>query len=175
MERKFKDRDKLRIAHMQGSPGSSAQIGRTEGLQAGVDRNGGWEVVARDTGHFTQVQGKEVMERFLSENNEIDVLYCENDNMAFGAMKAMDEARVEHGSRGGVTIISFDATRAGLEATLAGKISYNVECNPLHGPRVERIIQQLKSGGTPSKILYVDELAFDAATVTQQEIDARDY
>ncbi|MDR1777868.1 MAG: ABC transporter substrate-binding protein [Desulfovibrio sp.] len=175
MEKKFKGKEKLIIAHIQGNIGSSAQIGRTEGLQAGVDRNLGWKVVVRDTGNFTQVQGKEVMERILSEYNNIDVLYCENDNMAFGAMKAMDEANVPYGSRGGVTIISFDATRGGLEATLAGKISYNVECNPLHGPRVEKIIQQLKEGRLPNRIAYVDEMAFDATTITREEIDARSY
>ncbi|MDR2826024.1 MAG: ABC transporter substrate-binding protein [Deltaproteobacteria bacterium] len=175
MEKTFKNRADLKIAHIQGNLGSSAQIGRTEGLEAGVSKNAGWKVVARDSGNFTQVQGKEVMERFLSEHSRLDVIYCENDNMAFGAMKALDDARIEYGLNKAVSIISFDATRAGLKATLAGKISYNVECNPLHGPRVEKIIRQMINGKTPSKIEYVDEVAFDAATITQKAIDARAY
>jgi simple sugar transport system substrate-binding protein len=175
MEKKFKDRKNLKIAHMQGSMGSSAQIGRTEALQGGVSRNVNWKVVVRDSGDFTQVKGKEAMERFLSEHREIDVLYCENDNMAFGAIQALDEARLPYGSHGGLTIISFDATRAGLEQTLAGNISYNVECNPLHGPRVEKIIQQLQEGKKPTKIVYVDETSFDATTITREEIDSRAY
>jgi simple sugar transport system substrate-binding protein len=175
MEKTFMGRDKLTIAHMQGSLGSSAQIGRTEGLQAGVDRNAGWKVVVRDSGDFTQVRGKEVMERFLSEYSDIDVLYCENDNMAFGAMQALDDAHIKYGSNGGITIISFDATHTGLQATLAGKISNNVECNPMHGPRVEKIIRHMVNGKTPNKIAYVDEIAFDAATITQTMIDERAY
>jgi simple sugar transport system substrate-binding protein len=175
MEKTFKDRTTLKIAHMQGSLSSSAQIGRTEGLQSGVSRNRAWKIIVRDSGAFTQVKGKEVMERFLSEFKDIDLLYCENDNMAFGAIQALDEAKIPYGSRGGMQIISFDATREGLMQTLAGKISYNVECNPLHGPRVERIIQQLREGKTPSKIAYVDEESFDAATITKEIVDSRAY
>ncbi|MDR2055208.1 MAG: ABC transporter substrate-binding protein [Desulfovibrio sp.] len=175
MEKTFKDKKKLKIAHMQGSMGSSAQIGRTEGLQEGVARNAGWQIVIRDSGDFAQVKGKEVMERFLSKYRDIDVLYCENDNMAFGAIQALNEARLPYGLFGGLKIVSFDATRAGLEQTLARNISYNVECNPLHGPRVENIIQQLQLGKTPNKIVYVDETAFSADTITQEEIDARAY
>jgi simple sugar transport system substrate-binding protein len=95
--------------------------------------------------------------------------------MAFGAMEAMETANKAYGVNGGAAIISFDATHAGLDATLKGKINYNVECNPLHGPRVEAIIAQLKKGETPDKLVYVEEKAFDAATITQDDIDARAY
>jgi len=175
METTFKDMPSLKIVHLQGSMGSSAQIGRTDGLQAGVDRNPGWEVVHRESGDFTQVKGKEIMEYVLKQYDSFDVIYCENDNMAYGAIEALDMVNKPYGVNGGVKIISFDATNAGLEATLSGKISYNVECNPLHGPRVEAIIAQLIRGETPDKLAYVTEEAFDASTITQKDIDAREY
>ena len=175
MEKHLKNDKELLIAHLQGSMGSSAQIGRTAGLQAGVDRNPGWKVVARASGDFTQARGKEIMERILKQHPRIDVLYSENDNMAFGAMEAMNEAGRTYGVQGEITIISFDATRAGLAATLQGKINYNVECNPLHGPRVEEIIRQLKNGKHPEKLSYVDESSFDARRITQADLDARAY
>ena len=175
IEENLKDNKEVLIVHLQGSMGSSAQIGRTEGLQAGVDKNPSWKVVERDVGDFTQAKGKEVMELILKQQPRIDVLYCENDNMAFGAMQAMDEAGRTYGVNGDIKIISFDATRAGLTATLQGKINYNVECNPLHGPRVEEIIIQLKNGQLPEKRSYVDETAFDAMTLTQTVLDAREY
>ncbi|MCL2121840.1 MAG: ABC transporter substrate-binding protein [Clostridiales bacterium] len=175
MENAFEARSSINIVHLQGSMGSSAQIGRTEGLQAGVDRNSGWEIIYRDSGDFTQVKGKEVMEYVLKQYTRIDVLYCENDNMAYGAMEAMDMAARTYGVNGEVTILSFDATRTGLEATLQGKINYNVECNPLHGPRVEAVILQLEKGEVPDKLAYVEEMSFDAATITQEDIDARAY
>ncbi|MDR2488814.1 MAG: ABC transporter substrate-binding protein [Desulfovibrio sp.] len=175
MEKTFADKKDLTIAHLQGTMGSSAQLGRSEGLREGAAKNPGWKILLSDSGEFTQVKGKEIMQRFLSENRNIDVLYCENDNMAFGAMEALEDARVPYGRSGGLKIISFDATRAGLEQTLAGNISYNVECNPLHGPRVEKIIRELQNGGKPHKIAYVDETAFDAATISKADIDARAY
>ena len=175
MEKTFKDKPDLKIVHLQGSIGSSAQIGRTEGLQAGVARNPSWEIVYQASGDFTRVKGKEVMEYILKQVDRIDVLYCENDDMAYGAMEAMDVAKKTYGLNGEVKIISFDATRAGLDATLSGSINYNVECNPLHGPRVEEIIKQLENGEVPDKLAYVLETAFDAASITQADIDARDY
>jgi simple sugar transport system substrate-binding protein len=175
MEKNLGTDKELFIVHLQGSMGSSAQIGRTEALAAGVEKNPGWRVVARDSGDFTQAKGKEVMERILKQHPRIDVLYCENDNMAFGAMKAMDEALRSYGLKGDTIIISFDATRAGLTATLQGKINFNVECNPLHGPRVEELIRHLKNGERPEKYSYVDEAVFDARSFTQAELDAREY
>ena len=175
MEQNLGTDKELLIVHLQGSLDSSAQIGRTQALKEGVERNSGWQVVARDSGDFTQAKGKEVMERILRQHPRIDVLYVENDGMAFGAMEAMNEAGRTYGLNGDITIISFDATRAGLTATLQGRINFNVECNPLHGPRVKEIIQQLKNGETPEKYIYVDEVAFDARTFTQAELDAREY
>jgi len=175
MEQNLGTDKELLIVHLQGSMGSSAQIGRTEALSAGMDRNSGWRVLARDSGDFAQVKGKEVMERILRQHPRIDVLYAENDDMAIGAMAAMDEAGRTYGLNGDTVIISFDATRAGLTATLKGKIHFNMECNPLHGPRVKEIIQRLKNGERPEKYIYVDEVAFDARTITQAELDAREY
>ena len=175
MEKKLGRDTELFIVHLQGSMGSSAQIGRSEALQAGVDKNPAWRIVAQAPGDFTQAKGKEVMERILKQHPRIDVLYCENDNMAFGAMEAMDEVGRTYGVQGAVKIISFDATRAGLAATLKGKINYNVECNPLHGPRVEEIIRRLKNGERLEKLFFVDESAFDATAVTQADLDKRQY
>lgn len=175
MEKTFKDETDLTIIHLQGSLGSSAQIGRSQALHDAIDRIPGWEELYCVTAEFAQANGKAVMEYALKQFDRINVIYAENDEMAFGAIEALDAVNRTYGVNGDVTIISFDATNAGLNATLAGKINYNVECNPLHGPRVEAIIQQLKKGETPDKLVYVAEEAFDAATITQEDIDARAY
>ena len=175
MEQTFKDKENLKIVHLQGSMGSSAQIGRTAGLEAGVSKNAGWEIIYQATGDFYETKGKEVMEIVLKQYSQIDVVYCENDNMAYGAIAAMEAAYKTFGVNGSIAVISFDATRKGLGETLKGNINYNVECNPMHGPRVEAIIKQLEKGETPDKLAYVSEEAFDAATITQEDIDARAY
>lgn len=175
MNKELAGKDSVKIVHLQGTIGSSAQIGRTDGLEAGVAANSNWEIVAQQTGEFTQAKGQEVMESILKQTTEIDVVYCENDNMAFGAIDAIEAAGMKAGLGGDIIVISFDATNAGLTATLEGKINYNVECNPLHGPRVEKLIEEIASGKTPEKLAYVEEEAFDAKDITQEVIDARSY
>ena len=167
--------EELKIVHLQGTIGSSAQIGRSEGLEEGVEANEGWEIIAQQTGEFTQAKGQEVMESILRQHDDINVVYAENDNMAFGAIDAIEAAGKTVGVDGDIVVISFDATRAGLDATLEGKINYNVECNPLHGVRVDALIQQLEAGEEVDKLAYVEEMTFDATTITQDDIDAREY
>ena len=80
----------VNIAHIQGTIGASAQIGRTEGLEAAADKYG-WNIVAQQTGEFTQAKGQEVMESMLKQYDNINVVYCENDNEAFGAIDAIEQ------------------------------------------------------------------------------------
>ncbi len=107
--------------------------------------------------------------------DKINVVYAENDNMADGAIQALTEAGKKVGGKDGVAIISFDANRAYLQMTLEGKINVNVECNPLHGPKVSELIKLIESGGTPKKVEVVNETAFYYDTITQEIIDARAY
>ncbi len=163
----------VRIAHLQGSLGSSAQIGRTEGLDEGLKRNETWSLVFRQSGDFTQAKGQELVQALLASGEDFDVIYSENDNMAYGAIDALKEAGRIPGRD--VTILSFDASSAALHLILAGEISLDVECNPLHGPRVRSIIEQLRQGNVPPKYTYVDETFFDASTLTEDIISSRGY
>ena len=149
----------LNIAHIQGTIGASAQIGRTQGLEEAAEKYG-WNIVAQQTGEFTQAKGQEVMESMLKQHDNINVVYCENENEAFGAIDAIKAAGKTVGPDGDILIISFDTVKAGIEMTLTGDIICNVECNPLHGPRVEGLIQKLEAGETLEKIAYVDEGIF---------------
>ncbi len=162
-----------RIVHLQGSIGSSAQIGRTDALDAGLERHPEWTMVFRGTGDFIQAKGQELIRSLLDEQVFFDVIYSENDNMAYGAIDALQAAGLEPGKD--VTLISFDASSTALRRMLSGEISLDVECNPLHGPRVRAIIEQLSRGETPPKYTYVEETSFDADTLTEQVIGSRGY
>ena len=162
-----------RIVHLQGNLGSSAQIGRTAGLNEGLATHENWQLVHRESGDFTQAKGQELVEALLADGMEFDLIFSENDNMAYGAIDALKNAGLVPGRD--VTIISFDASRHALELVMAGEISYDVECNPLHGPRVEAIIQRLESGLASPKLTYVQETAFDTETITQEILDSRGY
>ena len=165
----------IHIADIQGTIGSTAQIGRTKGLEEGVDKYG-WDLVAQQTGEFTQAKGQEVMESMLKQYDNINVVYCENDNEAFGAIDAIEAAGKTVGPDGDILVMSFDTTNAGLTDTLSGKIICDTECNPLHGPRVEEIIKKLEDGKDVDKKAYVEEemFAYDD-TVKSVKVDDKDY
>ncbi len=163
----------LHIVHLQGNYGSSAQIGRTASLDAGLAANPQWTLVARDSGDFTEAKGQEIIESLLAQGVTFNIIFAENDNMAYGAITALKAAGLVPGED--VHIISFDANRRALELVMAGEISYNVECNPLHGPRVLEVILQLERGETPPRYTYVEEGAFGADDLTPEIIESRGY
>ncbi|MDO4543368.1 MAG: ABC transporter substrate-binding protein [Clostridia bacterium] len=165
----------INILHVQGTLGGTAQIERSAGLLEAVERHSNWTVTAQLVGEYTQAKGYEVVLEYLRQNRDIDVLYCENDDMAFGAMQAMDELNIEYGADGGVIVISFDAARTALEACMAGKINLCVECNPLHGPKVAELIWQMEEGVLPRKENFVDEGSFTTEMLTEELIANRAY
>lgn len=176
---------------IEGSTGASATIGRTEGFKEIADREG-WNIIASQSGDFTEAGGQEVMESYCqSYKGQFNVVICQNDNEAAGAMTAMDTAGISYGVGGDVILVSFDANRPYVQMVKDGKINANFECNPMAAPTVSEIIQQLEAGETPEKQVYVTEswfVAEDAVSkitvngseqpvilVTQEVVDGRPY
>lgn len=169
----------VNIVNIQGTPGATAQIGRTKGLADAAEKYG-WNLLAEVSGDFTQAKGREVMEDFLLQYDNINVVYCENDNEAFGAIEAIEAAGEAVGSdikNGEIMVVSFDGVDAtAVNHVIDGKITCIAECNPLHGPRVQAIIELLESGKTPDKFSYVDEQFFSAYDeITLLMVDGKDY
>lgn len=169
----------LHIVNIQGTIGASAQIGRTRSLAVAAAVNG-WDLMEAAPADFTQAKGREVMESFLRQHDNINVVYCENDNEAFGAIEAIEAAGKKAGSdiaAGEIMVISFDgADEEAMNYVLENKIACIAECNPLHGPRVQAIIDVLESGGIPEKYSYVDEEIFSAdKTVKNIIINGAEY
>lgn len=174
---------------IEGSTGASATLGRTEGFKEIADANG-WNIVDSQTGDFTEAGGQEVMESYIkSYEGKFNVVICQNDNEAFGAMTAMKNAGIEYGVDKDVILVSFDACTAGLEKVMSGDINADFECNPLAAPDVENVIKQLQAGEEPKKEVYMTEHWFvnedilssitvdgeeqELTVVTQEIIDAQ--
>lgn len=172
LKEKGREDEQINIVTLQGTIGSSAQVGRTKGVEEKLQEHTNWTMLDRQTGEFTQSKGQEVMESFLKSYDDIDVVIAENDNMAFGAIDAIKAAGMVPGKD--IIIIGFDAVKAAFEAMIAGDMNVSVECNPLHGPRVAEIIQKLEKGEVVDKIQYVDEGVFPAETAAEI-IDSRLY
>ena len=155
----------LHIVNIQGTIGSSAQIGRSKGLEEYVSKYG-WDLRDEMSGEFTQAKGREVMSHMLVTYNNINVVYCENDNEALGAIEAIEAAGRHAGgdiAGGDILVLSFDGVNEdAINYCLDGVIACIVECNPLHGPRVKNIIETLEAGGTPDKLEYVAETLYSS-------------
>lgn len=156
----------IKIVDIQGTTDASAQLGRTQGLTESAAANG-WKLLASENGDFTQAKGQEVMKAFLNSYPELNVVYCENDDEALGAIQALRAAGKTIGTdikHGEIMVLSFDATTAGLQEALNGNITLDTECNPLLGSRVKSIIKELEAGREPEKNIYVDEGMFSTDT-----------
>lgn len=169
----------IHIVNIQGTLGASAQIGRTKAL-ADAAAAYGWDLMAEVTGDFTQAKGQEVMEDVLEQYDNVNVVYCENDNEAFGAIEAIEAVGRTVGSditNGEIMVISFDGVKnEALSYALEGKITCIAECNPDHGPRVQAIIELLEAGDIPDKFSYVDGDIFSAdETVSNITVDGTNY
>lgn len=163
LEAQGRGEEDINLVTLQGTIGASAQVGRTEGFGNILKEHANWNMLDMQTGEFTQAKGQEVMESFLKSYDDIDVVVCENDNMAFGAIDAIKAAGKTCGPDGDIIVISFDAVSAAFDSMIAGDLNAAFECNPLHGPRVAEIIQKLEAGEEVDKIQYVDEGYFDTS------------
>ena len=159
---------------LEGTEGASAAIGRTKGLQKEIQKHKNWNILTSQCANFTQGEGKNVMEEILKQYKDIDVVISENDNMMFGAMKAMDQAGVEYGINGSVITVSFDALHEAFELMVTGKLMVSVECNPLIAGVSDRVIQELEQGKKVEHIQYVEEAVYTYENALQY-IDARKY
>lgn len=175
LEKQGRSDEEIRIVTLQGTTGATAQIGRTKGFQTVLDEHDNWTMLERMDGDFTQAKGQEVMETLLEKYSDIDVVVCENDNMAFGAVDAIKEAGRTCGPDGDIIIISFDAVRAAFDAMINGDINAVFECNPLHGPKLREIIDDLAAGKTVDKIQYMEEAYFDTTMDLETIRETREY
>ncbi|MFM9995549.1 MAG: ABC transporter substrate-binding protein [Phycisphaerales bacterium] len=136
------------IAELQGTPGSAPAIDRKKGFGEAIAPHAGMRIVLSQSGDFNRAKGKEVMEALLKtpEGRAITAVYAHNDDMALGAIQAIEES----GRRPGrdVLMVSIDAVRGAFEAMAAGTLNCTVECTPLIGPLVFDTVQAVAEGRT---------------------------
>ena len=123
-----------KIVELEGTLGSAPANDRFKGFREVLKDYPGMKIIASESGDFTRARGKEVMETFLKKYGKtITALYAHNDDMALGAIQAIET----YGLRPGVDIkiVSIDASHGAFEAMIAGKLNATIECNPLLGPQ----------------------------------------
>jgi len=159
-----KTKGKAVIAELVGTPGSAPAVDRKKGFEEAIAAQPGMKIIKSQSGDFTRAKGKEVMETFLKspEGKQITVLYAHNDDMALGAIQAIEEAGLKPGTD--IIIVSIDGVRGAFEAMVAGKLNCTVECNPMIGAQLFDIIKKVAAGQPVPKRIAVEEGVFDQST-----------
>jgi ABC-type sugar transport system substrate-binding protein len=164
---------KANIVELQGTPGAAPAIDRKKGFEEVIAKYPGMKITKSQSGDFTRAGGKQVMEAFLkSEGKKIQALYGHNDDMALGAIQAIEEAGMKPGVD--VIVVSIDGVRGAFEAMIAGKLNCTVECNPLLGPMAFDAVEKVLAGETLPKWTVVKDQAFDQS-VAKDVIRTRKY
>jgi len=160
------------IIHIQGVMGSAAQKGRSGAVDAAVASDG-WNIVTQQTAEWNAEKAQQIVQSVIDSGESFNVIYAENDDMAKGAVAALDKANISHGVDGDVVIMGFDCNKWALEELLKGNWNYDGQCNPFQASYIDEIIKTLESGGeVAEKVVILDEKGFDATTITQEDVDA---
>jgi len=148
----------INIVELQGTVGSAPAIDRKKGFEEIISKDSRMKIIRSQTGDFTRAKGKEVMEAFLkAEGKNINVLYAHNDDMAIGAIQAIEEAGLKPGKD--ITIISIDGVKGAFEAMMAGKLNVSVECSPLLGPQLMAAVKDVVAGKPiPARIVTKESI-----------------
>lgn len=163
----------VNIVELQGTVGSAPAIDRKKGFEEIIKADPKFKIIRSQTGDFTRAKGKEVMEAFLkAEGKKINVLYAHNDDMAIGAIQAIEEAGMKPAKD--IVIISIDAVKGAFEAMIAGKLNVSVECSPLLGPQLMQAVKDLVAGKTIPKRIVTQEGVFPME-VAAKEFPNRKY
>jgi simple sugar transport system substrate-binding protein len=163
----------LNIVELQGTVGSAPALDRKKGFEEVIAGNPKLKVIRSQTGDFTRAKGKEVMEAFLkAEGKKINVLYAHNDDMAIGAIQAIEEAGMKPGKD--IIVISIDGVKGAFEAMIAGKLNVTVECNPLLGPQLMQLASDVVAKKPVPKRVVTQEGVFPAE-VAAKEFPNRKY
>jgi len=162
------------IAELVGTPGSAPAIDRKKGFEEVISKHPDMKIVKSQSGDFTRAKGKEVMESFLKspDAKQINALYAHNDDMALGAIQAMEEAGVKPDKD--ILIVSIDGVRGAFEAMAAGKLNCTVECNPLIGPQLFDAVDAILAKKKLPKRTVVQEGVFEQAQAAA-ELPKRKY
>lgn len=157
----------VNIVELQGTVGSAPAIDRKKGFEEVLKGKPEYKIIRSQTGDFTRAKGKEVMQAFLkADAKKINVLYAHNDDMAIGAIQAIEEAGLKPAKD--ITIISIDAVKGAFEAMMAGKLNVTVECSPLLGPQLMAAVKDVVAGKPVPKRIVTEESVFPMETAAKE-------
>jgi len=153
--------DKGIVVELEGTTGSSPANDRKKGFDDAIVQDARFEIVASQTGDFARDLGRQVMETLLQAHPDVNVVYAHNDEMAIGAIQALELAGRKPGED--VLVVSIDGTRDALQAIIDGKMGVTVESSPFFGPISCDVMKRYAAGETIETWVRVEDRIFTKA------------
>ena len=151
--------------------GSAAQKGRSGALDNQVAADDTWNIVTQQTGEWSAENAQQIVQSVIDAGTPFNVIYAENDDMAKGAVAALDKANISHGVGKDVIVMGFDCNQWALQELLDQNWNYDGQCNPFQASYIDDIIKKLENGETlAEKVIIMDEKGFDATTITADDV-----
>ena len=168
-----KTHGKCNIVQLEGTPGSAPANDRKKGFEDVLAKYPEMKIIASQTGDFRRDDGRKVMASIINaQGKNIQAVYGHNDDMAIGAIQALDAAGMNPGKD--VIVISIDAVGDAFKAMIEGKLNATVECNPLLGPAAFDAVEKALKGETLPKKTVVKDRLFEQSTAAE-DIKTRKY
>jgi ABC-type sugar transport system substrate-binding protein len=160
----MKTSEPVNIVELQGTIGSAPAIDRKIGFEEVLKDHPNYRIIVSESGDFFRSIGKVVMQQILKDlaakGTEMDVLFAHNDDMAIGAIEAMELVGLKPGKD--VVIVSVDGIRDAFKSMIAGKLNCSVECSPLLGPQLMKAVKDFMSGKELPVRIVTTEVVFPA-------------
>ena len=157
---------------LEGPPGLSVVNDRNKGWDASIADN--FTKVESQSANWSTEEAKSVFETILkANNNDIQLVFAQNDEMGLGAALAVEEAGLKPGTD--VKIITIDGTKAALEALAAGRLSFVAEYNPLFGEDAVSVVNKALAGDTVESSIVVASTTFDSPEAAQTALPDRKF
>ena len=165
--------DEYNVIHIQGVMGSAAQKGRSGALDAKVASDGAkWKIVKQQTAEWNAEKAQQIVQSVIDSGEKFNVIYAENDDMAKGAVAALDAANISHGVGKDVIVMGFDCNKWALQELLDQNWNYDGQCNPFQSEYILKVIDELQAGNEPAeKTIVMNEKGFDATTITADDVE----
>ena len=133
-----------KIIELEGTTGSSPANDRKKGFDEAIKQWPGMQILASQSGDFARDKGRQLAETLLQAHPDATVIYAHNDEMAIGAIAALEAAGKTPGKD--VTVVSIDGEKDAVQAIIDGKLAATCECNPRFGPKAFDTMKRYAAG-----------------------------
>jgi galactofuranose transport system substrate-binding protein len=157
--------EEANVAVLEGVPGASVTIDRTEGFEDALEEYSDMEIVASQTANFLRAEGQQVMEQLIQSNPDINAVYGQNDEMALGAVQALRDAGLDPGEE--VKVVSIDGTAGAVQAIINGDMNAVIETNPRFGPLAFDTIEDFLAGEPIPQKTIVQDRVYDESNAEE--------